>query len=327
MIIKGKFFKLLMVFVILSALILSLGITPLFAAENTKIQEFVTRFYVNALERQPDTEGLSSWINQLASKKVTGAQFAQSIIFSAEFSAKNKSNEEFVAVLFRTCYNREPDAAGYENWVNILNSGQTRQFVLAGFTNSAEFVNICNSAGIKPGQLDLGAALPAIQLSKTRIPILAMHGVEVAPSGKYELEATRRLNEFDADARDIPTRQMLIWPEIKEMSKYGIEFQSHMWGHEIVTDIDGDAIQQSLMQSKSDIEVKPGKPCVFVAWPHDAVSGEAISLLGPSGYRGALRAYGGVEDLSTINLNNVLRLNIDATINPVDYSSYIGLQQ
>ena len=69
-------------------------------------------------------------------------------------------------------------------------------------------------------------------------------------------EATRRINEFDAGVYGIPARQMLIWPEIQAMSKSGMEFQSHTWGHEIVTDMDGAAIQQTLKQSKSDIEVK-----------------------------------------------------------------------
>lgn len=401
---KSKFPGLLIVFVMVSALVLSLTTTPLFAATNTKVEEFVTRFYTNALERQPDDAGLNSWVSQLAAKKVTGAQFASGIIFSAEFSAKNKSNEEFATVLFRTCYNREPDAAGFDSWVNLLNSGQSRQFVLAGFTNSQEFKDTCNAAGIIAGQLDPGAALQTVQVSKTRLPILAMHGVEPNPSGKYELsstafeyllstlksygyqtitlmdvlayldkgkklpakpiiislddgyqsiytnafplakkygfkftvflvtgligdnEATRRINEFDAEVNGIPVRPMLIWPEIQVMSKYGCEFQSHTWGHEIVTDLDATAIQQTLKQSKSDIEVKLGKPCVFVAWPHDAFSDEAISLLAATGYRGAIRAYGGVEDLSTINLYNILRLNIDGTINPIDYASYIGLQ-
>jgi peptidoglycan/xylan/chitin deacetylase (PgdA/CDA1 family) len=401
---KSKVQRLLIVFVVVSALVMSLSITPLFATTNTKIEEFVTRFYINALERQPDTAGLNSWVSQLAAKKITGAQFASDIIFSAEFSAKNKSNEEFVTILFRTCYNREPDAAGFDTWVNLLNSGQSRQFVLAGFTNSQEFENICNATGIKTGQLDPGAALPTVEVSKTRLPILAMHGVQPDPSGKYELsstafeyllstlksygyktvtlmdvlayfdngkklpekpiiislddgyqsiytnafplaqkygfkftvflltgligddEATRRINEFDADVYGIPVRPMLIWPEIQVMSKYGCEFQSHTWGHEVVTDLSADAIQQTLKQSKSDIEVKLGKSCVFVAWPHDAFNDEAISLLAASGYRGALRAYGGVEDLSTINLHNILRLNIDGTMNPSEYASYIGLQ-
>jgi len=401
---KSKLPRLLIIFIVVSALVLSLSITPLFAATNTKVEEFATRFYTNALERQPDAAGLNSWVSQLAAKKVTGAQFASGILFSAEFTAKNKSNEEFVAILFRSLYNREPDAAGFGSWVNLLNAGQSKQFVLAGFTNSAEFNNICAAAGIKTGQLDPAAGLPTVQVSNTRLPILAMHGIEPIPSGKYELssaafeyllstlksygyktvslmdvlahmdsgkalpakpiiitmddgyqnlyinafplakkygfkftvflitgligdnEATRRLNEFDAGVLGIPVRQMLIWPEIQAMSKYGIEFQSHTWGHETVANLDANAIQQTLKQSKSDIEVKLGKPCVFVAWPHDSVSDEAISLLAASGYRGALMAYGGVEDLSTINLHNILRLNIDGTINPVDYSSYIGLQ-
>lgn len=405
MIKKSKFARLFIVFVLVTALVLSLGITPLFAATNTKAQEFVTRFYTNALERQPDAAGLNSWVSQLTSGKITGAQFASNIIFSAEFSAKNKDNEEFVSVLFKTCYNREPDTAGFNSWVNLLDSGQSKQFVLAGFTNSTEFKNICTAAGIKAGQLDPAAGLPAVQLSKTRLPILAMHEVEAVPSGKYELssaafeyllstlksygyktvsladvlayidkgralpakpiiismddgyqdlytnafplakkygfkftvflvtgligdnEASRKQNEFDAGVRGIPARPMLIWPEIQAMSKSGIEFQSHLWGHEIVTDLDAAEITQTLKQSKSDIESKLGKACVFVAWPHDESSALAISLLAGAGYRGALRAYGGVEDLSTINLNNILRLNIDGTTNPVNYSSYIGLQQ
>ena len=160
MIKKSKLPKLIVVFVLVSALVLSLGITPLFAAINTKVQEFVTRFYTQALERQPDTAGLNSWVSQLTSSKITGAQFASGIIFSAEFSAKNKNNEEFVNILFRSCYNREPDASGFDSWVNLLNTGQSRQFVLAGFTNSAEFKNICTAADIKAGQLDPGAGLP-----------------------------------------------------------------------------------------------------------------------------------------------------------------------
>jgi len=405
MIKKSSIPKLILVFVLVSVLVLSIGITPIFAATNTKVQEFVTRFYTTALERQPDTAGLNSWVSQLSAGKTTGAQFASSMIFSAEFIAKNKSNEEFVGVLFRSCYNREPDAAGLANWVNLLNTGQTKQFVLAGFTNSTEFKNICSAAGIKAGQLDPGAGLPAVRLSKTRLPILAMHGVESVPTGKYELssaafeyllstlksygyktvtladvlayidkgkalpakpiiismddgyqnlytnafplakkygfkftvflvtgligdtEAARKQNEFDADVRGIPARPMLIWPEIQTMSKSGIEFQSHLWGHEIVSDLGAAEITQTLKQSKSDIEGKIGKPCVFVAWPHDDSSALAISLLAGAGYRGALKAYGGVEDLSTINLHNILRLNVDSTINPVNYSSYIGLQQ
>ena len=160
MIKKSKLPKLFIVFVLVSVFVLSLGITPLFAATNTKVQEFVTRFYTQALERQPDTAGLNSWISQLASSKITGAQFASNIIFSPEFSAKNKNNEEFVTIVFRSCYNREPDAAGFDSWVNLLNAGQSRQFVLAGFTNSVEFKNICTAAGIKAGQLDPEAGMP-----------------------------------------------------------------------------------------------------------------------------------------------------------------------
>jgi 3D (Asp-Asp-Asp) domain-containing protein len=160
MIRKSELPKLFILFVLVSVLFLNLGITPLFATTNTKVQEFVKRFYTQALERQPDTAGLNSWVSQLTSSKITGAQFASDIIFSAEFSSKDINNKEFVNILFRSCYNREPDAASFDSWVNLLDTGQSRQFVLAGFTNSEEFKNICTVAGIKAGQLDPGAGLP-----------------------------------------------------------------------------------------------------------------------------------------------------------------------
>jgi len=170
---KNKISKLIIVFVLVSAFVLSIGITPLFAATNEKVQEFVTRFYTQALERQPDATGLNSWTSQLASSTVTGAQFSSNIIFSPEFSAKNKNNEEFVTILFRSCYNREPDAAGFDSWINLLNAGQSRQFVLAGFTNSVEFKNICTAAGIKAGQLDPGAQLPPSVILTSEMKMVA----------------------------------------------------------------------------------------------------------------------------------------------------------
>jgi len=45
---KSKLPKLIVVFVLVSVLVLSLGITPLFGATNAKVQEFVTRFYSQA---------------------------------------------------------------------------------------------------------------------------------------------------------------------------------------------------------------------------------------------------------------------------------------
>ena len=43
---------------------------------------------------------------------------------------------------------REPDAGGYAAWVEALDDGATREQVFNGFTQSPEFVAICEKAGI-----------------------------------------------------------------------------------------------------------------------------------------------------------------------------------
>jgi hypothetical protein len=69
---------------------------------------------------------------------------------SAEFINRNTSNEDFITILYRAFFDREPDTGGYYDWLNQLNSGKSRQNVLNGFIYSTEFENLCNSYGISP---------------------------------------------------------------------------------------------------------------------------------------------------------------------------------
>jgi len=115
-------------------------------------------------------------------------------------------------------------------------------------------------------------------------------------------EDTRRMNEFDFNIPGVPHRPMLIWPEISQMSSYGCEFQSHTWSHGIIRNMYIEDSLKELVQSKSDIEVHTGKPVVFVAWPHGATSDKVLGLLSQAGYRGAVNAGGGIEDVRSLNL-------------------------
>ena len=54
----------------------------------------------------------------------------------------------FVTILYRAFFDREPDAPGYQVWVDWLNSGAGRQDLLNGFIYSLEFENICDAYGI-----------------------------------------------------------------------------------------------------------------------------------------------------------------------------------
>lgn len=179
-----KKIKLIIIFTFIFCLILTFMPSGIYAATKTQATDFVSRLYTFILERDPDSAGLSSYVNQILYGKITGAQLTYNFVFSPEFMAKNKNNEEFLRVLFRACFNREADSAGFENWLNLLNKGYSRQYILSGFVNSGEFKNLCSSYGIKAGSIDAGSIS---QITASQVPIIALHGIENDPSGRYEI--------------------------------------------------------------------------------------------------------------------------------------------
>ena len=120
--------------------------------KNRGVTMFVARCYTKALNRNYDVNGLNHWcakINSASNKKTTAIQVAKSFLTSAEFQRRNLSNSAFVDVLYRTFLDRNADAAGRKHWVDKLNSGTSRNTVMAGFYNSAEFNRIMAGYGIK----------------------------------------------------------------------------------------------------------------------------------------------------------------------------------
>ena len=76
-------------------------------------------------------------------------QLAYNFIFSEEFTNKNLSDEDFVDVMYRTFFDREPDAGGKADWLDrMANQGYTREDVLAGFVGSQECSDLVARFGI-----------------------------------------------------------------------------------------------------------------------------------------------------------------------------------
>ena len=116
-----------------------------------KLNEFVSRLYRNFLKREPDEKGLADWIGALCSGKTTGAKVVSGFVLSPEYKANTLSNEEYVTALYRIVFNRDPDDAGLNAWVAVIENGYTNKKVLAGFVNSDEFDNLCRDLGIATG--------------------------------------------------------------------------------------------------------------------------------------------------------------------------------
>lgn len=123
-----------------------------------KVNQFVNRMYNLCLDRSPDSEGLEYWSTPMAERRMTGSQAAYGFVFSPEFKDKNYCNYCYVKKLYQVFLDREYDEAGLKYWVDLLNSGQTREAVFNGFVLSPEFTAICEDYGIERGN---GIPVPA----------------------------------------------------------------------------------------------------------------------------------------------------------------------
>ena len=125
--------------------VVEFNLVPIFAVEN-----FVTRFYQECLFRDPDAAGLEIWTNNLLSQIQTATDVAYGFIYSQEFTNKNTTNEEYLTILYRAFFNRDPDQAGWDVWLSELSAGKDRGHVLNGFLGSQEFLNLCEDYAITP---------------------------------------------------------------------------------------------------------------------------------------------------------------------------------
>ncbi len=118
-----------------------------------RVKAFVERMYTVALERDADASGVDFWTNLLVTKTADGASLSKEFLLGQEFTAKNYNDDEFIKVLYNTFFNRTADADGLAYWKSIIDAGNSREAVLAGFVNSAEFFSLCGEYGITRGYL------------------------------------------------------------------------------------------------------------------------------------------------------------------------------
>ena len=120
--------------------------------QNYGVTSFAARLYAKVLERKYDIPGLNNWTRWVwaaTDKKYEMIKIAVAFFHSDEFLNRNHSNEKYVTILYHTFLNREPDAAGFTDWVTRLKNGISRDTVLYGFAYSQEFANLMAKYGIK----------------------------------------------------------------------------------------------------------------------------------------------------------------------------------
>ena len=117
--------------------------------QNTGLTTFVARLYTKALGRDYEVAGINYWCEKINSRKWSINDVSTTGFFnSPEFMNKNTSNDQYVTILYHTFFDREPDQAGYNDWMGRLSRGVSRNEVLQGFANSPEFANLKKSYGL-----------------------------------------------------------------------------------------------------------------------------------------------------------------------------------
>jgi hypothetical protein len=137
--------------------------TDTFGADATRPENnLINDLYRGFLNRFPDNGGFNTYLTQMRTAQCSGAdavvmnlsyQIALSFVQSPEYAALNRNNTQYVEDLYNGILRRGGDCAGFNAWVNTLNSGASRADVLKSFTGSTEFkirVNAVIAAGCLP---------------------------------------------------------------------------------------------------------------------------------------------------------------------------------
>ena len=103
------------------------------------VTAFVITLYVRILGRGPDQAGLQFFVAQLRQTRNV-LPTVQQFLASPEFQARQTTNTDFVALLYRVFLDRVPDPGGFAGWVALLDNGTaTRDQLVLQFAASPEF--------------------------------------------------------------------------------------------------------------------------------------------------------------------------------------------
>lgn len=106
------------------------------------------RTYSGALGRVPDNDGFNWWLQEIREGRRDLFEMAADFIWSQEFltffgapDGNSIDNSEFINHMYSKVFGRSPDQAGYDFWLDELESGARSQaLVLVEMTQSNEYV-------------------------------------------------------------------------------------------------------------------------------------------------------------------------------------------
>jgi len=155
MIIMNKIKKVISLILVLVLIFSMAGsFTASASVEYDAIERFVSRMYLDVMNRPYDPGGLAFWADHLRNGRITGADFAHSFFFSTEFNLLRVGDADFLNRMYIGLMDRVPDPGGRVFWLDFIQAGLPREDIFYQFVNSDEFSMLCAQAGLTRGYYD-----------------------------------------------------------------------------------------------------------------------------------------------------------------------------
>ncbi len=186
------------------------------------------------------------------------------------------------------------------NYHQIQNTSASLSIPLADFDAQMNYLTSHGYVSITPEELYSGLNG---QLELPKKPVLITFDDGYADNYKNAFPILRRYG-MRATIFVIPAfvgvyNNYLTWEEILEMQDGGITFESHTMHHYKLEELPDDEIRSELLNSKTILEEKLGRPVEFLAYPTGTYNLHIAGIAKEVGYKSAFTIKYGVVDLGS----------------------------
>lgn len=119
--------------------------------QKAQVDNFVIRLYDVFLDRKPDPNGFRDFTGKLINQSQTAGTVLSRFILSNEFENNNYSDTETIEKFYEGFFGRASDEGGKGFWLDSMVQGSESSQVAAGFMESQEYLQMCNSYNVIPG--------------------------------------------------------------------------------------------------------------------------------------------------------------------------------
>lgn len=142
------------------------------------VDRVIEHYYLNILGRAPESSGRDFWRTEATRLQASGVDvgelfmaMANYFFSSPEYLSRNLSEGDFIDSLYRTFFDRAPDASGRAFWINQLALGLSREMLFNSFMFSPEFATFMqDQVGATPSRPEVYVVIDFYRGAFGRLP-------------------------------------------------------------------------------------------------------------------------------------------------------------